>query len=48
MDTLTDDAATLIEGLGLGRVHFCGLSLGSIVGMRLAIARRTLLDRSFC
>ena len=37
IDTLTNDAATLIEGLGLGRVHFCGLSLGGIVGMRLRL-----------
>jgi 3-oxoadipate enol-lactonase len=43
IDTLTNDAATLIEGLGLGRVHFCGLSLGGIVGMRLAIARPDLI-----
>jgi 3-oxoadipate enol-lactonase len=43
IDILTNDAATLIEGLGLGRVHFCGLSLGGIVGMRLAIARPDLI-----
>src|SRR6516162_7005225 len=43
IDTLTNDAATLIEGLGLGRVHFCGLSLGGVVGMRLAIARPDLI-----
>jgi 3-oxoadipate enol-lactonase len=43
IDTLTNDAASLIEGLGLGQVHFCGLSLGGIVGMRLAIARPGLI-----
>jgi len=43
LDTLTRDAAALIEGLGLGPVHFCGLSLGGIVGMRLAIARPDLI-----
>ena len=43
IDTLTNDAAALVEGLGLGRVHFCGLSLGSIVGIRLAIARPDLI-----
>jgi 3-oxoadipate enol-lactonase len=43
IDTLTNDAASLIEGLGLGQVHFCGLSLGGIVGMRLAIARPDLV-----
>ena len=36
MDLLTDDAVALIEALGLGRVHFCGLSMGGFVGMRLA------------
>jgi 3-oxoadipate enol-lactonase len=43
IDTLTNDAETLIEGLALGCVHFCGLSLGGIVGMRLAIARPDLI-----
>ena len=43
IDTPTNDAATLIEGLGLGRVHFCGLSLGGVVGMRLAITRPDLI-----
>ena len=36
MDLLTDDAVALIDALGLGRVHFCGLSMGGFVGMRLA------------
>jgi 3-oxoadipate enol-lactonase len=43
LDTLTQDAAALIEGLGLSHVHFCGLSLGGMVGMRLAIARPDLI-----
>jgi 3-oxoadipate enol-lactonase len=43
LDTLTQDAAALIEGLKLGRAHFCGHSLGGIVGMRLAIARPDLV-----
>jgi 3-oxoadipate enol-lactonase len=43
METVTDDAAALIEKLGLGPVHFCGLSLGGIVGMRLAIGRPDLI-----
>ena len=43
MATLTDDAAALIEALGLGAVNFCGLSLGGIVGMRLAIGRPDLV-----
>jgi len=43
MDTVTDDAAALIKALGLGAVHFCGLSMGGIVGMRLAISRPDLI-----
>lgn len=45
MDTLTDDAAALIAQLGIGPVHFVGLSMGGFVGMRLA-ARRPELVRS--
>jgi 3-oxoadipate enol-lactonase len=43
METVTDDAAALIEALGLGPVHFCGLSMGGIVAMRLAIGRPDLI-----
>jgi 3-oxoadipate enol-lactonase len=43
MKTVTDDAAALIEALGLGSVHFCGLSMGGIVAMRLAISRPDLV-----
>jgi 3-oxoadipate enol-lactonase len=43
MDTLASDAAALIETLELGRVHFCGLSMGGFVGMRLAINRPALI-----
>jgi 3-oxoadipate enol-lactonase len=43
MDTLAVDAAALIESLGLGRVHFCGLSMGGFIGMRLAIDRPELI-----
>jgi pimeloyl-ACP methyl ester carboxylesterase len=43
METVTEDAAALIEKLGVGPVHFCGLSLGGIVGMRLAISRPDLI-----
>lgn len=45
MDILYHDAATLIEQLNLGPVHFVGLSMGGFVGMRLA-ARRPDLVRS--
>jgi 3-oxoadipate enol-lactonase len=43
MNTVTDDAAALIEALGIGPVHFCGLSMGGIVAMRLAIGRPDLI-----
>jgi 3-oxoadipate enol-lactonase len=39
MVTVTEDAVALIEALGIAPVHFVGLSLGGIVGMRLAITR---------
>ena len=43
MDTLAADAAALIEALGLGPVHFLGLSMGGFIGMRLAARRPELL-----
>jgi pimeloyl-ACP methyl ester carboxylesterase len=45
METLTDDAAALIQALGCAPCHFVGLSMGGFVGMRLA-ARRPQLVRS--
>jgi len=45
MDTLYLDAASLIETLQLGAVHFVGLSMGGFVGMRLA-ARKPHLIKS--
>ena len=43
METLTDDAAALIEALGLAPCHFVGLSMGGFVGLRLAAYRPSLL-----
>ena len=43
MDTLTLDAAALIEKLGVQPVHFVGLSMGGFVGMRLGARRPELL-----
>jgi 3-oxoadipate enol-lactonase len=43
MDTLTGDAAALIEKLGLAPCHFLGLSMGGFVGMRLAARRPELI-----
>ncbi len=43
IDTLTNDAARLIETLGVGPCHFVGLSMGGFVGLRLAIRCPELL-----
>ncbi|MCY1040893.1 alpha/beta fold hydrolase [Corallococcus sp. bb12-1] len=45
METVYADAVALIESLGVGPVHFVGLSMGGFVGLRLA-ARRPDLVRS--
>ena len=45
MDTLAEDAAALIEALGLGPCHFVGNSMGGFVALRL-VARRPELVRS--
>ena len=43
IETVTEDAAALIEALGVAPVHFVGLSMGGFVGMRLAARRPELL-----
>ncbi len=43
MDSLTADAAALIEALGCAPCHFVGLSMGGFVGMRLASREPELL-----
>ncbi|MCW2750138.1 MAG: alpha/beta hydrolase, partial [Aeromicrobium sp.] len=43
MDTLTEDAAAVIEGLNAGPVHYVGLSMGGFVGIRLGARRPELL-----
>lgn len=43
MDSLTQDAADLIERLGCGPCHFVGHSLGSFIGLRLAIRSPELI-----
>jgi len=47
MDTLTQDAVAIIEGLNAGPVHYVGLSMGGFVGIRLG-ARHPELLRSLC
>ena len=43
MDTLTADAAELIERLACAPCHFAGLSMGGFVALRLALRRPELL-----
>ncbi|MSP59716.1 MAG: alpha/beta fold hydrolase [Myxococcales bacterium] len=43
LETLTDDAARLIEAIGCAPCHFVGLSMGGFVGLRLALGRPDLL-----
>ncbi len=43
MDSLTEDAAALIQQLKVAPCHFLGLSMGGFVGMRLALRHPHLL-----
>jgi 3-oxoadipate enol-lactonase len=44
MDQLADDAAQLIKVLGLKRVSLCGLSIGGMLGQKLAAKSPELLS----
>jgi pimeloyl-ACP methyl ester carboxylesterase len=43
MELVWQDAVALLEKLDPGAVHFCGLSMGGFVGMRIAARRPELL-----
>lgn len=45
MDELADDAAGLLDELGLTRAVWVGISLGGMIGQVLALARPDLVDR---
>jgi 3-oxoadipate enol-lactonase len=45
IDDLVDDVLGLLDDLGLDRVHFAGLSLGGMTGLRLAATHPDRLDR---
>jgi 3-oxoadipate enol-lactonase/4-carboxymuconolactone decarboxylase len=42
---LGGDAVALLDHLGIARAHFCGLSMGGLTGMWLAINARDRVDR---
>jgi 3-oxoadipate enol-lactonase len=45
IEQLGRDVLALLDSLGLDRVHFCGLSMGGMIGMRLAIHAPSRLHR---
>jgi 3-oxoadipate enol-lactonase len=45
IDDLVEDVVTLLDDLRLDRVHFAGLSLGGMTGLRLAATYPDRLDR---
>jgi 3-oxoadipate enol-lactonase len=47
VEELAEDVVELLDELGLGRVSFCGLSLGGAVGMALALRTPARLERLF-
>ncbi|HXH02116.1 MAG TPA: 3-oxoadipate enol-lactonase [Candidatus Competibacteraceae bacterium] len=54
IERLARDVLGLLDGLGLARIHFCGLSMGGMVGMWLGIhapqrvARLVLCNTAAC
>ena len=45
VELLARDAVGLLDHLGISRVHFCGLSLGGMVGMWLGVHATTRVDK---
>jgi pimeloyl-ACP methyl ester carboxylesterase len=45
VEALAQDVLELATTVGFGRFSFCGLSLGAMVGMRLAISAPERIDR---
>ena len=45
IDRLARDAVALLDRLAIGRAHFCGLSMGGMVGLWLGIHAPERLDR---
>lgn len=44
-DMMVADLMGLLDGLGVERTHFCGLSLGGMIGQHFALAAPQRLDR---
>ncbi len=45
INQLAGDAVGLLDALGIGRTHFCGLSLGGMVGQWLGVHAPERIDR---
>ena len=45
LDAMADDAAALLDRLGVRRVHWVGLSMGGMVGQAFALRHAERLDR---
>lgn len=45
IDDLVDDLLALLDGLGVARAHLAGLSLGGMIGMRVAIRAPERVER---
>ena len=44
-DQLTDDVLGLLDALKIGRTHYCGLSMGGMIGQHLALKAPGRIDR---
>ena len=44
-DQLADDVLGLLDALKIGRTHFCGLSMGGMIGQHLALKAPGRIDR---
>ena len=45
IDQLGNDVIALMDGLGIARAHFCGLSMGGVIGIWLGIHQAARIDR---